>query len=526
MNFEYNQQEQTLTFIKSIDSELMKTLLDLTDDESFYNNQCSKSVQYFYPHLKQLQSRAEAGNFCLFELVLFLNEQFKDQIQQLECMVNDKKVNFENLRNVFSLGTQIIGKTTYDQDIGSIVQDVREQTDDQGNRYFVITGPCVFSKGTHFIQKQQDFVIPFYRGLKRIDDLNVRPITDIEKQRLTDRGIKFTSVGINSHYKMYIGSMWVSGYFGPVKFQAEGRVMIDPTGYAKLSGNNSSYEERNKMHSKLVAEDLLYTCSPFIYGFSFVAKKWGNIFIDQVEDIQFDDHAFDYLVLDPSTKDMIRSLVRANYSDSFKDIISNKSGGCIFLLYGPPGVGKTVTCQAVSELLHKPLYSVTVGELGTNASELETKLQQILQLCDSWNAILLLDEADIFMETRSSKNIARNAMVSIFLRLLEYYQGIMFLTTNRVKNIDPAFHSRISITIGYKTFSVEDRKQVWFNLLKASKIDQINLDIDRLTGLHELNGRQIKNAIRMVQCFSSEKSVPITNDLFDHIIVNFINLKE
>jgi len=39
----------------------------------------------------------------------------------------------------------------------------------------------------------------------------------------------------------------------------------------------------------------------------------------------------------------------------------------IFLLHGPPGVGKTLTAEATAETLKKPLYTVNVGELGTEA---------------------------------------------------------------------------------------------------------------------------------------------------------------
>lgn len=48
-----------------------------------------------------------------------------------------------------------------------------------------------------------------------------------------------------------------------------------------------------------------------------------------------------------------------------------------------------------------------------------------------WGAVLLLDEADVYLERRSINDLMRNSLVSIFLRLLEYFQGILFLTTNR-----------------------------------------------------------------------------------------------
>lgn len=76
---------------------------------------------------------------------------------------------------------------------------------------------------------------------------------------------------------------------------------------------------------------------------------------------------------------------------------------------------------------------VSAGELGTDSRYLETELQKILDICHAWGAILLLDEADVFLEKRNLHEISRNALVSIFLRQLEYFQGILFLTTNRVE---------------------------------------------------------------------------------------------
>ena len=111
---------------------------------------------------------------------------------------------------------------------------------------------------------------------------------------------------------------------------------------------------------------------------------------------------------------------------------------CKFLavLHGPPGTGKTLTAEGISELLKCPLYMVSAGELGTDSRFLESELQKILDICHAWGAILLLDEADVFLEKRNMHDLHRNALVSIFLRQLEYFQGILFLTTNRVEVCD------------------------------------------------------------------------------------------
>lgn len=62
--------------------------------------------------------------------------------------------------------------------------------------------------------------------------------------------------------------------------------------------------------------------------------------------------------------------------------------------------------------MRKPLYSMSAGELGEDAYEVESALEQVLQLTANWRAILLLDECDIFLEQRGVNDIRRNRLVS------------------------------------------------------------------------------------------------------------------
>ncbi len=200
---------------------------------------------------------------------------------------------------------------------------------------------------------------------------------------------------------------------------------------------------------------------------------------------------FDTLVLDEDKKVLLHSLI-LNKDTPFNDIIrygylilyctnhcSGKGGGLILLLHGAPGSGKTLTAEAIAESLHRPLYAVSVGELGTNTEILETKLKDILEIASTWNSITLLDEADIFLEKRHDNDVMRNAMVGIFLRLLEYYQGILFLTTNRVKTFDEAFHSRISVALKYRDLDTPTRVKVWNNLFSLAGSPATNLTLTR-----------------------------------------------
>lgn len=62
--------------------------------------------------------------------------------------------------------------------------------------------------------------------------------------------------------------------------------------------------------------------------------------------------------------------------------------------------------------MRQPLYMMSASELGETATEVEESLEQVLELTSKWNAILLLDECDMFLEARSTADIRRNRLVS------------------------------------------------------------------------------------------------------------------
>lgn len=146
--------------------------------------------------------------------------------------------------------------------------------------------------------------------------------------------------------------------------------------------------------------------------------------------------------------------------------------------------------------MQAPLYTMPAGDLGLDPSRIEDTLTQILELVAKSNAILLPDEADVFLEARSTSELERNKMVSIFLRMLEYYEGILFLTTNRVKQIDDAFHGRIHVSLHYPPLTALGRRQIWKAFLSGGQLEEAELD--ELAQV-ELNRRQIKNALNTAQ---------------------------
>jgi hypothetical protein len=276
---------------------------------------------------------------------------------------------------------------------------------------------------------------------------------------------------------------------------------------------------QDKSSTHEFTEEELLIASPVVLGFAFSEKLWLEFTVSGISDVVFNDKAFESLVLPENHKSIVKALVSSHAFQahrSIDDIISGKGRGLVAVLHGPPGTGKTLTAEGIADLLKCPLYMVSAGDLGTEPTKLEKELQNILDIAHSWGAILLLDEADVFLEQRSIHDIHRNALVSIFLRLLEYFQGILFLTTNRVETFDAAFVSRIHLSLRFQNLTTKAKRTVW-KLFIDRVINQEGMQVAAITeqdyndlARREVNGRQIKNLVRAAQALAVHEDVPLS----------------
>ena len=254
------------------------------------------------------------------------------------------------------------------------------------------------------------------------------------------------------------------------------------------------------------AENEKVTILPFVRAFSIDLKRWVYVDVDDLVEYDFDNDALKWLVLPEAEKSVLTRLFSAAQSDLFGDVLRDKHGGMIILANGPTGVGKTLTAEIFAEITHAPLYVMEMSELGIEVAKIEENLARIFRRVTRWKAILLMDEADIFLAQRDT-DLARSVIVGIFLRLMDYYKGLLFLTSNRADVIDDAFKSRITIRINYPLLTEESRQEIWRNLLQAAQIRIVDDDpeapldrpfVERLATV-ELNGRQIRNLVRLIR---------------------------
>ncbi|KAF3009698.1 hypothetical protein E8E13_008665 [Curvularia kusanoi] len=258
-----------------------------------------------------------------------------------------------------------------------------------------------------------------------------------------------------------------------------------------------------------------------VYGFVLQTRKWAALDLRSIRQVEYGldetKTAFDNLVLPDGHRKVILSLVAQHFRDGNRgevDIIRGKGKGLILLLHGAPGVGKTSTAEGIAEAFRRPLLQITSGDLGLTADKVGESLQRNFDLASRWGCVLLLDEADVFLASRtsaeSSGDLNRNALVAVFLRVLEYYSGILFLTTNRIGDFDEAFASRIHLSLQYPQLDQDSTQKIL--ALNISLIKKRFKESGRLLDIEDdsicakftefwdnnkssrLNGRQIRNA--------------------------------
>ncbi|KAL9596832.1 MAG: hypothetical protein Q9219_005546 [cf. Caloplaca sp. 3 TL-2023] len=159
--------------------------------------------------------------------------------------------------------------------------------------------------------------------------------------------------------------------------------------------------------SEEVTERMMLLLPKKVYGFVLRSRRWHFLNIDNIRPLERHSDGFENLILPPGVARLVEPLVRTHdpqnmpsfeYEEHHVDLIRGKGKGLIVLLHGAPGVGKTSTAERATE-----------------------------------------------------KNMRRNSVVSVFLRVLEFYPGILFLTTNKIGHFDEAFKSRIHVSLYYRS---------------------------------------------------------------------------
>ncbi|KAK7909002.1 hypothetical protein PG985_014880 [Apiospora marii] len=326
------------------------------------------------------------------------------------------------------------------------------------------------------------------------------------EERLRARGDRYMAI-VNTRSSWQV---WCS-------YAEKGRVVFDLASYLEeqYGPETSIPRDGSTLDTAL--------CPPYAFGYSCSRKTWGRYLVSNVREATWRPDPMSSLELQTNQKMLIQALVASHdFANRDRDQAEQKGKGLVILLHGPPGSGKTLTAECAAELSQRALLSCSMSELNKHNSAwyFERRLAQVLQLATTWKAVVLLDEADVFLEARQSDSPAhqeRKALVAVFLRHLEYFSGIVFLTTNRIHVFDAAMRSRVHLALGYHEPGAAARRAIWsYNIHQLPK-EQVDASLgemlDRLAS-EALNGREIANTVATANTFARSRKEPLR---FHHI---------
>ncbi|EQL37999.1 hypothetical protein BDFG_01016 [Blastomyces dermatitidis ATCC 26199] len=403
---------------------------------------------------------SETGLKHLALLIDCIESTYTESSQRLEALCAQQMITYDLLKFLFKPEEIICAACPGTGKPRALIYDFgKEKETRQGIKYFELSCRYIDFDGRVFEEVQDELSIFKFHGAIPISKLSASPLQYHPQKDTIERYLR--------------------------RFQE-----VNP-GYPKLQNRVSCidlfngtasdrFEERVKCTDKRpgeLSENDLLVCTPTVLGFSLGDKFWGEFAIDNISEIEWLPAPFDRLVLPHDRKEIIKAIADTSS--------------------GPPGVGKTGTAESLAETHKRPLYSVSAGQLSSDAAHLDRQLGEILRTASHWKALLLLDEADVFLTQRSTEHIERNRLVATFLHKLEYYDGVMFLTTNQPTGLDSAIRNRVHLTFHYSDLNNDARREVFAQYLTNNTKLQVNINEQELDSLAlvKLNGResQIKN---------------------------------
>ena len=257
-------------------------------------------------------------------------------------------------------------------------------------------------------------------------------------------------------------------------------------------------------YSDIYKKDVKIPTHPILRLFSLVrhVNVWVNV--NNMLEYKYEEGLGSKLVLPRAHTHLIGALVAnletlrmESEAEDKSRTIRAKASSSIILAKGPAGTGKTLTAEIYAEEIHRPLYEVNSGQLGVSPKEIEENLEIVLDRATRLRMPLLINEADVFVQTRG-RDLLQNAVCAVFLRHLEYHNGLVFLTTNRADDIDEAIRSRCIAEIAYGIPEEGERRELWRVLLKEFNVSLTDGEMNVIAETFPtVVGRDIQNLIRL-----------------------------
>lgn len=216
--------------------------------------------------------------------------------------------------------------------------------------------------------------------------------------------------------------------------------------------------------------------------------------------------SFDDLKINETNREILKDIVKQVESQEF--VYNNwnltqkyRYGRAItVLLAGQPGTGKTMSVHVMASALGLELYKVDLSQVVDKyVGETQKRLEEIFERAEKSNMILFFDEADAVFgkrnETKDANDKYSNSEIAYILQRIEEFDGILFLATNYIQNLDNAFMRRIRYVLHFDIPDAATRKEIWMSAFPTEVPLSDNIDFDTLANNIEISGGDIKNIV-------------------------------
>jgi SpoVK/Ycf46/Vps4 family AAA+-type ATPase len=312
--------------------------------------------------------------------------------------------------------------------------------------------------------------------------------------------------------------------------------MIDTPMYHRMSAsaiNNphvrvTGDEAVTQVSLDICPEDTLLLMLPAtVYGYDLYDHRWSELLVSNISDVAWNARIFDQLTMSNNDRNLVQAMAtwpKAN--DTTWTSTRNSGGRHVLLLHGAPGSGKTYTAKAIAEITRRPLYRISCSDVGTNVSTAEDYMRSVSEICNAWDCVVLFDDAEIFFEQRTMHDMERNAMVVTFLRCLDFFTGLVILTTNRVGTFDETVRSRVQLVIYLEQWNYDERVKIWKTVIRdlvsfidQNQIDKLMSDI-YLFAEWKLNGWEVDNMVKMAMQLACSQDECLSRRHFQQVFKN------
>jgi SpoVK/Ycf46/Vps4 family AAA+-type ATPase len=159
-------------------------------------------------------------------------------------------------------------------------------------------------------------------------------------------------------------------------------------------------------------------------------------------------------------------------------------------LYGPPGSGKTAFAHHIAEQLDKELLQRHAADLlNCYVGETEKNIAEMFLAARAENAVLVLDEADSFLQDRRGAHHSWEVtQVNELLTQMEAFEGLFICSTNLMDSLDHAVLRRFDLKISFGYLKPEQAWKMFLHALDCGMEDSrlvvaLQQRLSRLTNL-------------------------------------------